>query len=182
MTNNITLEEKIRLLKIDLDNDNEEYINKLFDIYKNKDKINIIIELIDKPVNEKIIVVEKQSEKPKKNINKKTGKYVILLKLLNKILTNLSKNNITDLTEFQNIDRDDIIKEENVNCYDELENEIFEYFDKAKCGWYRRNRTKNYLLTFLRVACENIGLKFSYIQKNRAKNSLVKTHIYYSII
>ena len=50
MTNNATFWKKIILLKIDLDN-SEEYINKLFDIYKNQDKINnIIIHLIEKPM------------------------------------------------------------------------------------------------------------------------------------
>lgn len=121
MTNNISLNEKIKLLKVELDNiDNEICIDEIFSII-NKTKVNNIKNKhgIDNkiPTENKIVA--------KKIADKKDGKYIVLLKLLNNILTNLGKSNIANLTEFQNVDRDDLIKEENINSYNQMEKELF---------------------------------------------------------
>lgn len=140
--------------------ENLETTNKKYGVYKNN-------------------IAGKNIKYSKKD--KTDPKYVILLKLINKILTNINRSNITDLTEFKNVDQDDIIRTENIMVYNEMEKEIFKYFDKVECGWYRRNRTKNYLLTFLRFACAFVGLTFIYDQKNKVTNSVIKTHILHSI-
>lgn len=182
--------EKIRLLKLELDQtNNQQFINKLFDIYVKLNKNNSInntlidqstdnIQLIDSKKNSRKI---RNNKKLTKIIDKNCPKYIVLLKLINSILTNLEMNNIKELTEFQNVDRNNIIKEENINTFKNMEEEIFKYFDKSESGWYRRNKVSYYILTFLRYACENIGLTFSYIYKNKIKNTIIKTHILYSI-
>src|SRR5438477_7069284 len=65
-------------------------------------------------------------------------KYNIALEFINKILNNINKPKIKELTEFTNIDREDIIKEINIGTLKEMENEIFKFFNKKKCGYYRK--------------------------------------------
>ena len=52
-------------------------------------------------------------EEPKKTVGKDHVKYIVLLKLLNAILINIGRDVIGDITEFVDVDREDIIKEEN---------------------------------------------------------------------
>ncbi|ARF08062.1 hypothetical protein Catovirus_1_112 [Catovirus CTV1] len=184
--NNVSLPDKVRLLKMELDKtDNEQYINEILMVHnkweqlkksnKVDNKIKDNVETLNK--NDKKILV-----KGKKTVDKNNPKYIILLKLINSILTNLKMNNVDDLTEFKNVDRDDIIKEENINTYNKMEKDLFKYFDKKKCQWYRRTQIKNYILSFIRAACEDIGLNFTYVTKNKTKNNIVKSYVYYSII
>ena len=53
-------------------------------------------------------------------ITKDSEKYKVALKLVNKILVNLGKDEITDLTDFKDIDREDIIKDVNKKALDGL--------------------------------------------------------------
>lgn len=99
--------------------------------------------------------------------SKESDKYKIALKLINKILVNIGKEQIDDLTKFVNIDREDIIKDVNKTDFEQLEVELFDHFDKVKCGWYRRKTTKNYILTFMRYMCDNLGYKLIKSQKGK---------------
>ena len=74
-------------------------------------------------------------------VDKNSDKYKVILKLVNKILINLDKKEITDLTGFIDIDREDIIKDENNKTLVEMEKEIFKFFDKRKTGYYRKSDT-----------------------------------------
>lgn len=119
-------------------------------------------------------------------IAKTDSKYKTALKLINKILINIDKDQIDDLTNFIDIDRNLIISDKNKNELVKMEKELFKHFDKKKFGWYSRSSVKNYILSFLRHMCNDIGLKFSYYQKdtNTSANGLNyrKTYTYYSII
>lgn len=117
--------------------------------------------------------------------NKDINAHKILLELINKILYNIGKNNIDNITNFINIDRDDIIKSINKESLFTMSHELFQYFDKSKCKWERRNTTKNYTLTFLRSACNLLNYKLSYEKKDITTtiNNIKyrKTHYFYSI-
>jgi len=117
--------------------------------------------------------------------DKNSDKYKIALKFINKILINLKKDELDDLTNFKNIDRENIILDINKKTLNDMEKEIFKYFDKAKCGYYRRNDTKHYILTFLRCICNDLNLSFSYYKKDITEivnnKNYRKTHVYYSI-
>lgn len=118
------------------------------------------------------------------NIKVFNKKKEVMLKLLNRIRE--SGNDITELTDFKNINRDDIIKDETIKKFDEMEKELFEYFDRTKCGWYRRKRIKVYILTFLRYCCKDLGYQFKSSQKEiieKINNKNFRhTDVYYSII
>lgn len=119
-------------------------------------------------------------------IVKTDPKYKIALQLVNKILVNSGKNEIDDLTKFIDIDRNLIISDKNKKELTDMEKILFKHFNKKKFGWYSRNNIKNYILSFLRYMCNDIGLKFSYTQKdtNTSSNGLIyrKTYTYYSIV
>ena len=133
-----------------------------------------------------VVKPAKINKSSKKNnvpvVDKNDNRYLITLKFINKILANIKKNPIDDLTKFQNIDRDDIILDVNKKTLSNMENEIYKYFDKAKLGWYMRKKNKHYILTILRGTCKELGRKFTYTQKNVVAGRLNKTCLFYSII
>ena len=116
-------------------------------------------------------------------IEKDSDKYKIALKLLNKILINLGKEEIDDLTKFIDIDREDIIKDINVKALDELEGELFGYYNKSKCGYYRK--TDALVLNCIRGMMKEAGFEFT--AKKKEKNEKIngksykRSHFLYSI-
>lgn len=153
----------------------DRYVDKLYEYFKE--------ELNDKIIKESSSNKEdiKNFKRVKNKVDESDPKCIVLLKLINCILNNLNKPMIKKLTEFINVDRDDIIKKVNFTSFERMENEIFQYFDKKKSGWYRRNKVEYYILTFLRYACDDIGYNFIYVHKTRQKDSINKTHYFYTI-
>ena len=119
---------------------------------------NIVLDM------EHINLSDKKQENNTENFEDKKN---ILLVFINKILININGSTITNLTDFVNIDKDDIIKDENKKLILEFEKDFFHIFDKKKFGWSRRNCTKNYILTFIRYACNEVNLDFKSEKKNK---------------
>ena len=119
-------------------------------------------------------------------VDMNSDKYKITLKFVNKLLENIGYKKINDLTEFKNINRDDIIKNKNKKSLDAMEKEFLKYFDKSDIGWYRKASVDYYILTFLRSVCRCIGLKFNFDKKDISEEidgkKYRRTHIYYTII
>jgi hypothetical protein len=121
------------------------------------------------------------------NTNKKdertTDKYKVALKLINKILTNIDKDNIDDLTKFVNIDREDIIKNINKESLISMESELFPLFNKKNSGYYRK--TNSFVLNCLRGLMKEIGYGLYKSQKGVMETiegkSYERTHMIYSI-
>jgi len=114
-----------------------------------------------------------------KNINKTTDKYKVLLKFVNKILFNIGKENIVDLIEFKNIDRNDIAKNSNNKVLKRMSNSIFKHFNKKKCGYYRK--TDNKALNCLRGMCKEIGLELRVKKHTKTVNCKVVSEYLYNI-
>ena len=75
-----------------------------------------------------------------KTIERVNGK--LFLKI---ILAKLNKTAINDITEFVNIDRDDLIKNTFDELFtDELNEELFKFYKKKEIGWYQRKTIDNY--------------------------------------
>ena len=68
------------------------------------------------------------------NINNQ--KYILALRFLNHILVTNNKPQINDILDFKDITRNEILKQENLDKLNEMENELYKYFDKVKCGYY----------------------------------------------
>ena len=113
------------------------------------------------------------------SIPKDSPKYITALKFFNSLLKKMDRDEIDDLTKFENIDRSDIIK--NNEVFKTHENELFSVFNKAKCAWYRRNSTKRYILTVCRYICKDLGFIFKMKKFNTSKNGRMITKYLYSI-
>lgn len=160
--------DKVLIIKNKLDELDNSTIDKVYSLCNNV------------PINKKENKIIKV-----RDVDTKSNKYKISLEFVNKILENIGKSHIDDLTKFVNIDREDIIKEVNKQTFLSMEDKLFEVFDKTKCGWYRRNSTKNYILTFMRYMCNYLDLEFTTSQKDITERignkNYRKTHVYYSI-
>ena len=121
---------------------------------------------------------------PNNIVDKNSDKYKIVLKFVNKVLENINKSRIDDLKDFKNIDRLDFLSESNTKILEEMENEIWKYYNKRTCGAYHNsdNRTLNVFRGMIR---EN-NLKLCYIKKEITEKTGVnkgfrKTHYIYHI-
>lgn len=155
---------------------NDLHINKLGDLTTENIKL-----LYDTVKSNKKKINLKKNKVPNGQIDKNSDKYKIALKFVNKILKNLKMNQIDDLTQFKNIDREYIISDINKKTLTDMEKEIYKYFDKRTCGWYNRKYIENYILTFMRKICSELGYEFKWKQKNIQRKSINKTHVFYSI-
>lgn len=93
-------------------------------------------------------------------VDKTDIKYILLVRLLNKILAYLKRELIKDIDEFPKINESIIIKIPNINNLMGMSDEIFKYYDKKEMNWYRRNQVKCYFISFLAKACELFGCSY----------------------
>ena len=88
-----------------------------------------------------------------------------MLKFFNGILKNIKGVNhidITDITEFKDIDRNDIVNlQANSDLLKAMQDEIIGSFSKQESGYYGRNKRKDYILTVMRYMLKSLGYKIS---------------------
>jgi hypothetical protein len=89
-----------------------------------------------------------------------TTKLNVLVNVLNNILDNMQKSQITKLTEFNNIKKKDLICNTNKQIIEQNYAYIFKYFKKTSCQFYQRNKIKNYIITLLKEMCKDVGYIF----------------------
>lgn len=95
-------------------------------------------------------------------------KYQLVLTLVNKILVNINKPQIKNLTDFKDIVRSDITSESCLKIINDMEDNLYKYFDKKKSGYYQKNETnEKYVLNCLRAMNKQIGFKL--IGKEKGK-------------
>lgn len=151
--------------------------------YMESDK-KILLELLNKYNKKKLYKMIEDISNIKivdmKPIDKTTDKYKMLLKLVNKILISIGKEEIDDLLLFKNIKREILISDTIKQIYSEMEKEIFTVFNKKECGWYLRNSVKYYILSLLRHAAKQVDLEFKFKNQCTHKN-MISTHttLYY---
>ena len=111
---------------------------------------------------------DSEKKESKVRMEKDSEKYKITLKLLNKILVNVGKEEIDDLTQFIDIDREDIIKDPNTKTLCDMEKELFtEHYDKKKCGYYRK--TDAMVLNCIRSMMKDAGFTFTKRRKEKSE-------------
>jgi hypothetical protein len=113
-----------------------------------------------------------------------SDKYIFALKFINKLLENMNKNQIDDITHFKEIDREDIILPINIQTLSEMTDEITEYFDKLKCGLYNAS-SKSVVLNCLRGMMKQMGYELYHKRRDITINingvNYRKTRLFYSI-
>jgi hypothetical protein len=137
-----------------------------------KQKLLLKTPIIKKP-DDKLI-------KENKEDIKNSDKYKITLKLINIILVNLGKDETEDFTDFKNIDRVDILKDDHKEQFDEISEEIYKLFTKIKCGYYKKK--DNIIYNSLKYMCKDLGYKLQSKNKSIQKNKINNTYILYSIV
>ena len=135
--------------------------------------------LQNKNMNNENINVEIKIKKEDRD----SEKYKVALKLINLILVNLGNTEIKDLTEFVNVDREDIIKDINKQSLIGMEGELFPLFNKKDSGYYRK--TGGFVLNCLRGLMKEIGYALTKIKKSKSEQingkSYERKHYLYSI-
>lgn len=116
-------------------------------------------------------------------VDKNSEKYKVGLKFVNEILANIGKEGIDDLTKFKDIDRDDIIENINKTTLENMEEEIFKYYDKNKCNFYRK--TNGLVVNCLRGMMRQLGLSMTSVKKDITSTingkKYRKSHMFYSV-
>lgn len=161
----LSKDDKLVIIKREIKYVPDDYIDKLYDVIKNH-KSN------ETDNNDNTMIIE---------IDTTSDKYKMALKFVNRILKNLGKEEIDKLTDFKNIDRLDIIKEENAKLVEEMTDDIFTCFDKVTCRYYRRGKIQHYILTLLRFMCKGIGYDFTFKKKEIQTNGVRNSHYFYSV-
>ena len=98
-------------------------------------------------------------------IDKNDPKYVLALQFINHILTINNKPQIQDILEFKDVTRQEILKQENLDKLNEMENEMYKHFDKVKCGFYRKS--DNYTINFFRGMIKQLGYLPVVVKKDK---------------
>jgi hypothetical protein len=115
--------------------------------------------------------------------DKNDPKYILALQFLNHILTNNNKSQIQDILDFKNITRQEILKQENLDKLNEMENELYKHFDKYKTGYYRKS--DNYVINFLRGMIKQLCYKINREEKDKHINingeNYRKKFVYYHV-
>lgn len=101
-------------------------------------------------------------------LDKSDEKYKLALKFINNILVNAQKSEINDILEFKDINRQQIVTQQNLDILTNMESEIYKLFDKVKCGFYRKS--DNYVINCLRGMIKQIGYKIILEQKDKTVN------------
>ena len=194
MTTPLSRSTKLQQLSTYVKNDiPDKYLDELYNLYvvdqkekqqndssktvvaKGKKKENIVYFDDRENVIDICDVVDKKKE------NDYTTKKNILLKIINKILKNIGRNEIDDICKFKGVKRTDITQQTNVNNLFGMEEEIFQVFDKHDSGWYIKDKKKEYVFTFIRYACGELNLKLKYDYKTISNNSKISRIMFYSI-
>ncbi len=112
--------------------------------------------------------------------DKATIKYNILLKLLNKILVNIGKNQITDVLDFKNINKKDIELEVNNKILDEMKVDLTNYFGSFSII-LKKIKKENYILVYLKHMCKVLNFKLKPSKVGKRNGKIVLASYYYSI-
>lgn len=142
-------------------------------------KKKVTLEDLPMSVINKLYTEHIEEKKPKKDIDKTTDKYIVLLEFVNGMLKNIGKDEITDLRDFKDIYREDILKEENKQLLISMQKRLFTHFNKRNSGYYRKG--SGWPLNVLRGMCKEIDLEITYKREQRSKNCVIDVKMLYTI-
>ena len=113
----------------------------------------------DKIINEiyNKVVKTKNNLKQTIKLSKDDSKYIILLDFINDILKTMGKKAVTDINQFNNIERDNIIKQNCVDVMNSKYDKIVALYGKTSIHYRFRYTTKDYILSLLRSMTKVCG-------------------------
>jgi hypothetical protein len=162
-----------------------EAMIKTLESRKKKKKEIIMIEMEKdekKAVKEEEEVVKEDVEGGKEGGKEEVRMKEIMLEIINKLLKLMNKNEINDLCQFTDINRDELIKDKYANLINEQKDYIFNCtgFNKYICQVYQKKVT-NVHISILKGMLKQIG--YELISKNHKKmiKGVYNTYTSYSI-
>lgn len=92
----------------------------------------------------------------------------------------LEKEPIAKLTDFVDIDRLDIVTEQNIEHLETMSEGLFKLFDKKECRYYPK-KSKSWVLNVLRGIVKSIGYNLDYKETRVYKGKYGRTSLAYQI-
>jgi len=131
--------------------------------------------------------VKKEPIKIKKGKTEVTEqKLELLLRFLNSLLSAMEKDNIKEITDFKNIGREELLKDDCQKVFNEYIVEIYSLFGKSKLGRKSKKNEKGYIITVLKKMVSNVGYSIkskhiSHYKGSASKNYSLYRETYYEI-
>ena len=106
-------------------------------------------------------------KKPKtdKKVDKEDEKYKLVLEFLNALLVKLGKSKIDDITKFQNIKRDELLKPECTQVLGQYLDRFTKEFGKRSLRYELRGKTNSYVI----MVIKRLGNYLGYIFESKKK-------------
>lgn len=155
-----------------MSNDNSNNISRTEKLLSLKMTINAVID--DDTLNQlykKFILdtkdAKKDNDKTDNRLQKGDAKYDLLLEFLNAILSRLNMEQITDITYFKNIKRDDIVSDKCKNIVDIYLERIVDVkmYGKTNMYYSTREDRQYYILTLIRQMAKQCGYELNMVPK-----------------
>jgi len=103
------------------------------------------------------------------------------LKFLNLILNKLNKDQINAVTDFKNINRNDIINIDIEDCHDDWYDILFPTYSKTKFRYASRHDSNSYFMSVIRRCCKEINKECKTVYRNIIKNCIMHNYTIVSI-
>jgi hypothetical protein len=154
---------------------NDNILDRIYgDIMKKKENIELTKgQYVSKPKNDKVLLDD--------------PRYKLTIEILNAILLALNKKKINSVTEFININKDDLSKNECKHVICAYHQKIVDLFEKYGVNEFYRLKGNNYVINYIRSIVVNCGYSFvgkTHENKEKYDNGMYK-RVYrrlYSII
>lgn len=124
---------------------------------------NVLDKLYNSKVPEKITTFKKAIGP---RLTKDHPKYIVTLDFLNVLLKELNKPVITELIEFKNIKKDDLLEDSCTELLYSNFDKIFTVFDKSDLLYSKRDKIKSYIITILKTMVSLCGHDFNSYLRN----------------
>jgi hypothetical protein len=120
-------------------------------------------------------------KKPKNSIkiDKNDNKYKVTLEFLNALFKVINRKTINDITEFKDVKRDDLLKENCKKVLDEYLEKIIKQFGKTKIAYRNKNLIDIYILTVIKSLASECGYNFKSQNKMKYKTIAEKDFKYH---
>ena len=116
--------------------------------------------LIKKQQNEQLMNGQSVSKPKNDKVKKEDPRYVLTLEVLNAILNKLHKPIIENISEFKDVNRDDLLKEECDLVMCTYYKKIMDLFKKYEVNDFYKVHGKNYVINIIRSLTINCGYYF----------------------
>jgi hypothetical protein len=114
----------------------------------------------------------KYISKPKTDkVSNDDERYVLTLQILNAVLAKLNKPKINNITEFKNMDKEDLLKSECKNIICSHYQIILDLFKKYGVTEFFQLKGNIYVINFVRFLAINCGYNFVSMQKEVRKRT-----------